>query len=121
MVRPSPGGRLIVSCLVIIRLKYALGHNLMIRSLNFPPWRVLTLRNAFTGAIVVSALVGGAAEASARERHHFHRHGHHHHHHEANAATGSEIQGNSQGASQGNWRNANASIGSTSGGRTFSG
>jgi rare lipoprotein A len=52
-------------------------------------------------------LVGGSVtEASAKSRHH-HRHFHHHH---ADAA--------SEGSS---WRDANASIASSSGGRSFSG
>ena len=71
----------------------------MIRNLNFPPWRVLTLRNALTTAFAATVLVGGATAASARTHHH-------HHHH---------------------WRDANASIGagastvSSGSGRTFSG
>jgi rare lipoprotein A len=49
---------------------------------------------------------GGVTEASAKGRHHHHRHYHHH----ARAA--------SEGTS---WRDANASIGASSGGHSFSG
>lgn len=54
-------------------------------------------------------LVGGSfTEANAKSRHH---HRHHHSHHAA-----------SEGASQGtSWRDANASIGTSSGGHSFSG
>jgi len=51
-------------------------------------------------------LVGGSfTEANAKSRHHHHRHHHSHH-------------AKSEGAS---WRNANASIGTSSGGHSFSG
>jgi rare lipoprotein A len=68
----------------------------MNRSLNFPPWRALTIRNALI--IVASAVVlaGGATAASAHGHRH---HGHQHHHH---------------------WQDANASVSSSSG-HTFSG
>jgi rare lipoprotein A len=57
--------------------------------------------------IAATLLVGGSVtEASAKSRHH---HRHHHHAHHAAKAAGSD------------WRNANASIGSTSGGHSFSG
>ena len=52
-------------------------------------------------------LIGGSVtEASAKSRHHHHRH---HHHRHAEAAEGSS------------WRDANASIGPSSGGHSFSG
>ena len=57
--------------------------------------------------IAATLLVGGVTEASAKSRHH-HRHHHHHAHHAAKAASS-------------DWRDANASIGSTSGGHSFSG
>jgi|SRR5882757_6700903 len=58
-------------------------------------------------------LVGGSiTEASAKSRHH-HHHRHHHHFHHAD---------NSNGASTGGWRNANAAIFPSSGtGRSFAG
>ena len=56
--------------------------------------------------IAATLLVGGVTEASAKSRHH-HRH-HHHAHHAAKAASS-------------DWRDANASMGSTSGGHSFSG
>jgi rare lipoprotein A len=58
---------------------------------------------------------GGISEASAKGRHH---HGYHHyrHHHHASASEGSA--GSSSGSS---WRDANASIASSSGGHSFSG
>jgi rare lipoprotein A len=63
-------------------------------------------RTAFA-LIAATLLVGGSVtEASAKSRHH-HRH-HHHAHHAAKAAGG-------------DWRDANASMGSTSGGHSFSG
>jgi rare lipoprotein A len=59
--------------------------------------------------IAATLLVGGSVtEASAKSRHHRHHH-HHHHAHHASKAAGST------------WRNANASIGSQSSGRGFSG
>jgi peptidoglycan lytic transglycosylase len=58
---------------------------------------------------------GGISEASARPRHHHHAWHHHHHH----ASAGSETATGSAAAS---WRDANASMGPTSGsGRSFSG
>ena len=63
-------------------------------------------RTAFA-LIAATLLVGGSVtEASAKSRHHY-RH-HHHAHHAAKAAGG-------------DWRDANASMGSTSGGHSFSG
>jgi rare lipoprotein A len=56
--------------------------------------------------VAATLLVGGSVtEASAKSRHYHHRH---HHHHHARA----------EGAS---WRDANASIGGSSGGHSFSG
>ena len=55
-------------------------------------------------------LIGGSAtEASAKSRHHHHRY----HHHHARAAT--------EAAAGSSWRDANASIAPSSGGRSFSG
>jgi rare lipoprotein A len=51
---------------------------------------------------------GGVTEASAKSRHH-----RHHHHQQARAAT--------EGATDTSWRDANASIAPSSGGRSFSG
>jgi rare lipoprotein A len=63
-------------------------------------------RTAFA-LIAATLLVGGSVtEASAKSRHHRH---HHHHAHHASKAPAS------------NWRDANASIGSQSSGRGFSG
>ena len=65
-----------------------------------------------TVAAVIAATVliaGSVTEASARSRNH---HRHHHHHHQAHHAA--DHAGSS-------WRNANASLGRSSSGRTFSG
>ena len=57
--------------------------------------------------VAATLLVGGSVtEASAKSRHH---HRHFHHHHDDAASEGSS------------WRDANASIASSSGGRSFSG
>jgi rare lipoprotein A len=58
---------------------------------------------------------GGISEASAKGRHH---HGYHHyrHHHHASASEGS-----TGSSSESSWRDANASIASSSGGHSFSG
>ncbi len=72
----------------------------MIRNLNFPPWRAMTVRNVMTAAVTASVLVGGASAASAKS----HRGHHHHRHHHAEG--------------QADWRESNASIGSA---HTFSG
>jgi rare lipoprotein A len=53
---------------------------------------------------------GGITEASAKSRHHHYGHRHFHHH-----------ASNSEGASGGSWRDANASIASSGTGRSFSG
>src|SRR5712671_1658854 len=77
----------------------------MLNTNNVVPGRAIRSRTAFA-LIAATLLVGGSvSEASAKSRHH--RHHHHHAHHAAKAA-GSD------------WRDANASIGSTSG-HSFSG
>jgi rare lipoprotein A len=70
-------------------------------------------------AVVAATLVfgGGITEASAKSRHHHHHYGHRHSHHASNAFGGGTLGGGS-GSS---WLNANASIGPSSGGRSFSG
>ena len=71
-------------------------------------------RSRTTVAVFAATIVfgGGISEASARGRHHhsYHHHGYRHHH-----ASASE---RSAGSS---WRDANASIASSSGGHSFSG
>jgi len=57
----------------------------MTRSLNFPPWRSLTLRRASTVAATAAMLAGGVEMASAHPRHH-EQHRHHHHWHDAHAS-----------------------------------
>jgi len=71
-------------------------------------------RSRTTVAVFAATIVfgGGIGEASARGRHH---HGYHHHgyrHHHASA---------SEGSAGSSWRDANASIASSSGGHSFSG
>jgi len=78
-----------------------------------------TVTRSRTALAVFAATVvfgGGISEASARPRHHHHHAWHHHHHHARIAPEGAQ-------ASQGSfWRDANASMGPTSGsGRSFSG
>jgi rare lipoprotein A len=75
-----------------------------------------TVTRSRTALAVFAATIvfgGGIGEASARGRHH---HGYHHHHgyrhHHASA---------SEGSSGSSWRDANASIASSSGGHSFSG
>ena len=64
-------------------------------------------RTAFA-VMAATLLIGGSvSEASAKSRHHRH-YGHHHAHHAANSTGG-------------DWRDANASMGGTSGGHSFSG
>ena len=76
----------------------------MLNTSKLGPGSVTRSRTAFA-LIAATLLVGGSVtEASAKSRHHRH---HHHSHHAGNGA------GN-------DWRNANASMGSTSG-RSFSG
>jgi rare lipoprotein A len=77
----------------------------MLNTNKLGPGSVTRSRTAFA-LIAATFLVGGSVtEASAKSRHH-HRH-HHHAHHEAKAAGG-------------DWRDANASMGSSSG-HSFSG
>jgi rare lipoprotein A len=72
----------------------------------------ITRSNTAFAIFAATLLVGGTAtEASAKSRHH-HRY---HHHHEASASEGS-----SKGGSTDSWRDANASIG-TSTGHSFTG
>ena len=69
--------------------------------------RSRTALAVFTATIVFG---GGISEASARGRHH---HGYHHYrHHHASA---------SEGSAGSSWRDANASIASSSGGHSFAG
>jgi peptidoglycan lytic transglycosylase len=78
----------------------------MLQTNKIVPGTLTRSRTAFA-VIAATLLVGGSiTEASAKSRHHRH---HHHHHHAAKAQTG------------GDWLNANASIGSQSTGRSFSG
>jgi rare lipoprotein A len=78
----------------------------MLNTNKLGPGSVTRSRTAFA-LIAATLLVGGSVtEASAKSRHH-QRH-HHHAHHAAKAAGG-------------DWRDANASMGSTSGGHSFSG
>jgi rare lipoprotein A len=75
----------------------------MLNTNKLGPGSVTRSRTAFA-LIAATLLVGGSVtEASAKSRHH-----HRHHHHVAKAA-GSD------------WRNANASLGSGSGGHSFAG
>jgi rare lipoprotein A len=76
----------------------------MLNTNKLGPGSITRSRTAFA-LIAATLLVGRVTEASAKSRHH--RHHHHHAHHAAKAA-GSD------------WRNANASMGSTSG-HSFSG
>jgi rare lipoprotein A len=77
----------------------------MLHTNKFGPGSVTRSRTAFA-LIAATLLVGGSvSEASAKSRHHRH---HHHHSHHAAKAEGSD------------WRNANASVVSTSG-HSFSG
>ena len=76
----------------------------MLNTNKLGPGSITRSRTAFA-LIAATLLVGSVTEASAKSRHH--RHHHHHAHHAAKAA-GSD------------WRNANASVVSTSG-HSFSG
>jgi len=79
----------------------------MLNTNKLLPGTVTRSRTAFA-LIAATLLVGGSVtEASAKSRHH--RHHHHHHAHHAGKAPA------------GNWRDANASIGSQGSGRGFSG
>ncbi len=78
----------------------------MLNTKKLGPGPVTRSRTALA-LFAATLLVGGSVtEASAKSRHH--RHHHHHAHHAAKAASSA-------------WRDANASIGSVSGGRSFSG
>ena len=76
----------------------------MLNTNKLGPGSITRSRTAFA-LIAATLLVGSVTEASAKSRHH--RHHHHHAHHAAKAAGG-------------DWRNANASVVSTSG-HSFSG
>jgi rare lipoprotein A len=77
----------------------------MLNTKNLLPGSVTRSRTALA-LIAATLLVGGSVtEASAKSRHHRH---HHHHHHAGKAANS-------------DWHNANASIGTQSSGRGFSG
>ena len=76
----------------------------MLNTNKLGPGSITRSRTAFA-LIAATLLVGSVTEASAKSRHHRH---HHHHAHDAAKAAGSD------------WRNANASMGSTSG-HSFSG
>jgi rare lipoprotein A len=82
--------------------------------------QVTRSRTAFA-VVAATLLVGGSAtEASAKSRHHHHHYAHRHHHHVAQAPSndGAAWGSSSSGSS---WRNANASVTPSSGGRSFSG
>ena len=71
----------------------------------------LTRSRTAVAVIAATLLVGGSiTEASAKSRHHRHHHHHHHSHHASKSRSADS-----------NWLNANASIGSQSSGRGFSG
>ena len=76
----------------------------MLNTNKLGPGSITRSRTALA-LIAATLLVGGVTEASAKSRHH---HRHHHHAHQAAKAASSD------------WRDANASMGST-GGRGFSG
>ena len=76
----------------------------MLNTKKLLPGSVIRLRTALA-LIAATLLIGGSiTEASAKSRHH-----RHHHHHHASKAPAS------------NWRDANASIGTQSSGRSFAG
>jgi len=80
------------------------------------PGNVTQSRTALAVFAATVVFGGGISEASARSRHHHHAWHHHHHH----ASAGSETATGSAAGSS--WRDANASMGPTSGsGRSFSG
>ena len=74
--------------------------------------RSRTALAVFTATIVFG---GGVSEASAKGSHHLGYH-HYRHHHHASASEGS-----AGSSSESSWRDANASIASSSGGHSFSG
>src|SRR3981081_1538355 len=79
----------------------------MLNTNKLTPGNVTRSRTALALFAATFLSGGGVPEASAKSRHNHHRHYHHHH---ARAA--------SEGTS---WRDANASIASSSGGHSFSG
>jgi rare lipoprotein A len=80
-----------------------------------PTLGTITRSRTALALFAATLLVGGSAtEASAKSRHHHHHHRHFHH---ASAAA----DGATAAASGDSWRNANASIVSSGGGRSFSG
>jgi rare lipoprotein A len=79
----------------------------MLNTNKLTPGNVTRSRTALALFAATFLIGGGVTEASAKSRHHHHRHYHHHH---ARAA--------SEGTS---WRDANASIATSSGGHSFSG
>jgi rare lipoprotein A len=82
----------------------------MLNAKNLVPGKLTRSRTA-VAVIAATLLVGGSiTEASAKSRHHRHHHHHHHSHHASKARSADS-----------NWLNANASIGSQSSGRGFSG
>ena len=82
----------------------------MLNAKNLVPGKRTRSRTALA-VIAATLLVGGSiTEASAKSRHHRHHHHHHHSHHASKARSADS-----------NWLNANASIGSQSSGRGFSG
>jgi rare lipoprotein A len=82
----------------------------MLNAKNLVPGKLTRSRTA-VAVIAAALLVGGSiTEASAKSRHHRHHHHHHHSHHASKARSADS-----------NWLNANASIGSQSSGRGFSG
>jgi rare lipoprotein A len=82
----------------------------MLHANNVVPGTLTRSRTALA-LVAATLLVGGTvSEASAKSRHHRHHHHHHHSHHASRAQT-----------TGGSWLDANASIGSQSTGRGFSG
>jgi rare lipoprotein A len=79
----------------------------MLNTNKLTPGNVTRSRTALALFAATFLIGGGVTEASAKSRHHHHRHYHHHH-----------ARGASEGAS---WRDANASIATSSGGHSFSG
>ena len=100
--------------------------------MNFSAGRIARSRTALA-FVTATLLVGGTAtEASARSRHHHHHRHHHHAARDVSETVASEngfwdnssreaSQGSSRQSSRESWRNANASVAPSSGGRSFSG
>jgi rare lipoprotein A len=96
--------------------------------MNFSAGQFARSRTALA-FVTATLLVGGTAtEASARSRHHHHHRHHHHVARDASEAVASQnnfwdnsSNGSSRESSRESWRNANASVAPTSGGRSFSG